>query len=205
MPQLVTIDHICLVSFEYNVSNQRCMNSFAYKYRGGASEDGLAKMNALLNVITSANHLFQKFYACLSQDAQSLKIFGQWIDPIRYAYLWRPDVITEGQVAEGALPANVGVTITRRGELANRHHISNIHMGAVPASWVVNSQVVQPVGEPYQELVDKSCEVIIAAGGDQFDPVAYNRAASANSALLTTGYVQTTSRINRRRTVGVGI
>lgn len=125
--------------------------------------------------------------------------------------------VTDGTAPFDATTANVGVTITKKGRLANRHNIGSIHLGGVPHTWYEQGKITNDELPLYQDFIDNFLieEWTFGANEAVMVPSILNKTRVPNSdppRYVVSGavYVQSwelqpTLRVMRRRTVGLGI
>lgn len=202
----IPFDAIAEVTFKMTHNDQTVLTVLHYKFIGGpAIADGAATLQALMIKIQAAGQVFRAHTNCTSQDLDYNLIVAQWISPIRYA---RQDALpgqTIGLVAQPSLPQNDAVALTKGGELAGRHNIGTVHMPGVPTTFVTDGLVTPAGFTAYNDLCTAIQQDVTLVAGQIFRPVIYNRVTPADSKEISTVITQNTSRIMRRRTVGLGI
>lgn len=204
VPYEIGPDSFIEISMESELNGQQNISLFHYVYTGTAIiPDGRQLALDFLDVLAGPDALYEAYLACLSSDVGQVQMYAQWIHPNRFAYVTYPTP-SDADGPVGALPQNVSVAITKRGVVAARNAIGTLHMPAVPSDWVVNGQVVQPIGTPYQDLAD-SLASDQTVGAVTLEPVLFNRTTPADSQFIAEAFYQLTSRVDRRRTVGLGI
>lgn len=149
-----------------------------------------------------------KAYAdSVSQSLTGLTYVFQRIQPVRMVSKRIASTFTEGQVAEDSLPPNTSHVLTLRCDETGRNKVGNRHIAAVPPSFTENGMItadgitaLSGLGETLMPFT--SFEV----GLDtlQFGPVIYHRDAIPTYSEITNYSIQQTTRVERRRTVGLG-
>ncbi len=196
---------ILQLSFEGSLFSQQIMTVLSYKLVGeGVLEDGAAAADAFLADAIAAGGIYRLWLDCLAQSAINCDAYAQWITPTRYAYRTAGAGNQVGTIGFDCISPNYSAGITRRGELANRHSISNLHMPAVPDTGVQEGRIQLVYETPLQTFMEKSLEAFTVGFGLDLVPVAFNRADPSASVVLVEGFLQDTARVMRRRTVGVG-
>lgn len=192
------------VTAEFTLNNQQNISLFHYVYPdNGIITDGADVLQQLLTALADNDQLMDVYGAAVSADAGRIDWYAQWIRPQRYAYTrWSGEKNATGPA--NALPQNVAVAVTKRGIVANRSGIGTLHMGGVPSAWVLNGKVIQGFSEAYTLLANALPTTIVLGPDLTFDPVLFNRTTPADSQLIAEAFYQDTSRIMRRRTVGLG-
>ena len=198
-------DSILQLSFEGRVYSQQIMTVLSYRLISETPiPDGAASADAFLSNAIAAGGIYRLWLDCLSQNAIDCDAYAQWITPTRYAYRAAGAGNTVGTMGFDCISPNYSAGITRRGELANRHSISNLHMPAVPDTGVQQGLLMPVYEAPLEIFKEKSLEGFTLGFGAELLPVAFNRSAPSTSIVLVEGFVQNTARVMRRRTVGVG-
>lgn len=152
--------------------------------------------------------LFAQLAGVYSNEVLQIRAYLQRIAPTRNVRVEVTPTLTEGQIDSPSLPSNVAVVITCRTDDAGRNQISNKHIGGVPNSFVADSFVNPSIGLPaYNELktalvTGLSFETTLNT--IHVSPVILRKSNVLLSPIITNGIVQRTSRVERRRTVGLG-
>lgn len=169
--------------------------------------DGVAWLQAfgalLADNATGILSMVQAQAAALNHETLSV----QKILPVRYRSV---DITTGdiGTVAGAALPQNVSCSVTLYSQVATRHGIGRKEVGGIPSTGIVNglltaAQVARLFN--YGNTVVQDWAVPGGGGTAIATPILLNRAVPNASLVMSTYTVQGTSRVTRRRTVGVGI
>lgn len=166
--------------------------------------DGRQAAKDFLVEIESVGGLFDKYLACISQSGVNFNCFAQWITNTRYAALKGLRNDEGGAVAVSSPTPNMAAVITRAGDLADRHNVSNTHMPCVPSTFTANGFITGAGLAAYDNLIPFLLDPVVLPGLSIIRPCAYNRVLSTASRLLLHGYTQLTTREVRRRTVGLG-
>lgn len=207
MPYDVQDDAIVEVTIKGILAQQVVMSVLHYRVSDtGFGILGSAGLDDLQNKLFDVGSLMDKYTKCCSENLTEVRLVLQWVHPIRYAKQQYLGAFNSGQVAGDALPPNDTAAITKRSERAGRHYVGTLHMPAVPTTAVVNGNMNGIWQLPATDLGDVATQVIEATpGGARYHPLIFNRTAPAASPEWTTYVVQGTSRVGRRRTVGLGI
>lgn len=163
-----------------------------------------------LNLITSAltvggvNDVETPYLACLSATYSLLRLKAQRIFPTRTAYAPLNFVGgAPGTNAGATTKPNVSTTITFRTALAGRKQRSNVHVGPSPDTAAVAGLVTAP----YQALLSTLAGKLILSfvpptSGSLVIPIIFH--GDHTNDFIQNAIIQNTSRVQRRRTVGVG-
>lgn len=196
---------LVMVSCEGKLFGQQVINTFAYRKTDPTTNpDGKQTITDLLAALTGPGTLVQEWANCMSISVVDLVVTGQMIAPARYTKVFAAGVPASGAVGDEALTPNTAVVITRRGELANRRNLGNIHVPGVPFSYQSEGEVTEVAFAQYAELAGKMTEIINLADDQQFTPVIFNREQPSLSPPAVSTIVQRTIRVMDRRTVGRG-
>lgn len=142
-----------------------------------------------------------------SEDVVNINYWYQKIDPIRLVKQVRSSVNGTGTVASPSLPPGTANVITMRGDIATRRQVGSKHLGGVPSSFSEDGLVTAAGRTAYQLLIDNILGPPVLTLGEvivTMNPVIFHRAEPSTSALSTSGYVQDTTRTEKRRVVGRG-
>lgn len=182
---------------------QVCMTVLHYKLVESLGlPDGdaaIAALNLELNDLTD----FIGFYAaCVHSDYLFSQLVYQWIWPIRFHRQVKVPVPTSGVVTGTKLPPNVSAAISKFSDLASRHSRGSVHMPAVPGSFHSQGLITMSGQASYTDLAG---HIVLKRQTDSLVPILFNRPNPAVSEVVTNARPETTSRVSRRRTVGLGI
>lgn len=207
MAYVINVGSVLEIVFEGRLLGQQTITSFSYLFDTGSAlsiPDGRAAVVEALATVEVVGGLLDKYLACCSDQLVDVKAYGQWITPVRYAYVSGTRALDTGSLAQLANTPNVAGVITRRGEIADRRNISSTHMPAIPASSYGAGVVSGGQVALYETLLDEMLVNLTVAPGAVLYPCAFHRALPPASRVLKEGFVEPTVRVMRRRTVGVG-
>jgi len=209
MARIVNVGDIVQVAFAGRHAGQRTLNIWHYKLTAVAvgGQDWTGYATNLVTQYNNAGGLTEKYLDCCSDEFQLEEIRVQAIRANRYSYESFPQGPDPGNVAEEALPPNDGVTITKRNEFTTRHDRGSIHMPGVPRTFVSNGSLLAAGTAAYTafaEELKKVMLVTVLTATIDMTPVIYNRSNPLVSQPWSEYIIQATSRVNRRRTVGLG-
>jgi len=189
--------------------NQRTMNTFHYEVEnvpaGGATVVQAAA--ALETAFEAAGGIIEKFLDCTPDNYTLAEMWIQCIGPTeRYVKVVVPESLS-GQWTEAAGTANLSAVITRTTEKSGRSQQSSLHIpiatgpdtifgGNLDADLLFNLNALAAVIPAQFGVVPNLT----------FDPVIYHGPPPFLPAdRIETATAQTTVRVMRRRTVGLGI
>lgn len=188
------------------LNSQRQMTVLHYRVSDlSAPPDQFEKLAAADTRFAEADGIYDAVANVSGQDCEFQEVQLQWIYPTRYAYRKFDSMPLIGQVDEDCLPQNLSVTLTKRGVEAGRHNIGSAHLPNVPTSWASEGMVNPASIGAYEALAVALKTPYTMATGGVLTPIIYNRNAPTLSVDVTTCIVQPEIRVQRRRTVGLGI
>jgi hypothetical protein len=209
MAYTVTEGAMLEVTLVQELAGQAVLNMLHYKlhFTGGSIDvDGVAAINHLDGLLNVAGGLTGKMSTAQVTDLIWKHVRYQWIFPTRYGFVELDPSPAAGAVVDTALPPNDGIAFTKRAERSGRQFIGTFHMGGIAAGDLTAGEINGVRLAAFNAVRDElKATYTYAPGGEQFIPVIYHRAAPADSPVVVNTVLQTTSRINRRRTVGLGI
>lgn len=193
------------ITAEGKLAGQLVMNVWHYYMeKEGGIEDGRAAALDVMNTIQIGGGWWDDYLACMCDQVTDVHLYAQWITPQRYAYITSPLLAATGVIGTDPLPPNDQASITLRSERAGRHSIGRKAIAGVPVASVTNG-ILQPAYIALlNALADKLDDVYVGDEGEDYTPVIFNRVTPELSEVIVEGFGQTTVRVERRRTVGVG-
>ena len=161
-------------------------------------------MTSLINDLDTGGvrTIVPEYLALLNNDYTLITIKAQVIKPVRLAYVSK-EVARPGTGGAGTV-ANDSACLTLRTANAGRDQVSNKHIGPVPDGVSVAGRLDVAYKADVAVLGDKMiASVQPVALGPIYTPVVYHRFPDTTDAVA--GFiVGDQSRVQRRRTVGVG-
>lgn len=150
------------------------------------------------------NDVATPYLACLPATYTLQQVQAQRWKPTRSAYVPNALVGFVGTNVGAASVANDAAAITFRTALAGRSHTGTAHIGPVPDT----ASVAGLLTAAYTALLGTLGQALLNSfspptSGSVVAPVLWNRATNTID-FLQNFIVQSTSRVQRRRTVGVG-
>lgn len=161
----------------------------------------------IVNLVTAGGAIdVQTAYLAALPPQYSLEeIRVQKINGVRSAYFSNGFVATVGTNANAATVANDAACITLRTQKAGRNQVANKHIGPAPDAVSAAGLLVNAYKTVLTALGGKLVISGIPVGsGSIIAPTIYHRAAGTND-LVQQFLIGQQSRVQRRRTVGVGI
>lgn len=195
-----------LVTIKGRCYGQRILltNTYRVAQTGAPLESANLQLGQLNEQIANAagGSVLDAYRACLQGDYLSLEVISQVIAPVRTAY--RSDIHTRlGQGGPGTV-ANDSAAVTLRTARAGRNQRSTKHIGPVPDGVSQSGLLMLPFKALLSTLGQSLATPIqIVANGLTFTTIVYHR--GSNTYDDVEGWiVGDQSRVQRRRTVGVG-
>jgi len=208
MPVIDAAD-IIQVTINGDLVGQQCLSVLHYAVTtvSGAPQEQLDVFTALDTYWRGAGKLFATYGACTPTDWSSQTRRYQAIQPVRRVAAVISTGITGGALG-AAGTANVAGVVTKKGDLGLRKDIGSVHIpGPPPGDNAANGLW----GAPQRTLlaafgVQLIASATVAVGGVNYtvSPVIYHRDQPLNPTPITAFANQSTVRVVRRRTVGVG-
>lgn len=200
------------VTSRCSMQGQTILNVWHYTLTGGAAGtyDGDAIQAALRSEIglAVADDLPMLMRAFTNEAVDFLDLRYQWIWPTRYSPVYSGTGSGPGAIAETPLPANVAATTTITTEVAGPAGRGSKHWGGLSITDLDAGFITATLKGHLDNVMQLMGQVVtpaMGAGGNSLVPIVYHRAAPNASYPWSQFIHQNTSRVMRRRTVGVGI
>jgi hypothetical protein len=199
------VDDRYLVTFKGTLCGQLVMSTFWYRLTLMFAAPTVNDiMNGLYNKLIAANNLRQRY---LEVCPANYSLDETWIQRIRPTRLVK-NVYTEnlnGLWSDDAQTGNTAAVIERRGVQAARNAVSTLHVPASSEpSAVSNGLITTAYKSGLQTLANIVATSPVLASGDILEPVIDNGIGAGNYTQIGSAFPQSTFRVMRRRTVGVG-
>lgn len=206
MPLTIAINDLVRVNFIGQCFGQKIVLTHAYrKSAGNTALDFLTELGALVDELKVGGgvDLLTPYLACLPDDYQMVQIDAQKIKTTRYIKYSSPTVVNGTHISPATV-ANDSACITLKGELASRRSISNKHIGPVPDA-VSNSGLLQAAYRTkLATLAEKMLVDMTVAGVNVYKPCIINGPNAIGYTEVEFYSIGLQSRVQRRRTVGLG-
>jgi len=209
MPQPISNDAIVEVSFVGRHAGQRTLNLLHYKAKNIVGPIDFTSLVADLQAgIMGLGGLVEAYSNCISMDWRLEGVRWQVITPNRFAFHWFPLADNPGGIEVASLPPNDGGVIIKRNDLTGRRNRGIVHMPGMPGTWVVDGLLTSAAINAYQQFGDEMIVPLVVPQSPDpsgsLEPVIFNKGNPTFSPVFTSATPQSTARVNRRRTVGVG-
>jgi hypothetical protein len=184
--RMITILHYRAEEFSTTTELQQTYIQTAAQLQGGAGTPHQEYMDCLASSYTNAQMRVQKIY------------------PTRMIHRTFTAATVIGQVSGAALSPGTSGSITKRGEVANRHSIGGVRMPAVPLAWSVDGMLSATGTVQYADFASTLTQLLTLTGGLVLKPIIFNRTTPVDSQSITTLIVQDTIRTMSRRVLRRG-
>jgi len=209
IPPIVSGDIVQAV-IRYRCENQVMMNVLHYRARVGVADaEYFAIMDELGEALSlsEATGIVTQMLPLLGPNVKVEEIQCQRIFPNRSPYL-SYSVLAFGTHADDCDALNVSAVITKRGEKAGRGKAGTFHLGGIASTTYALGQMTTASRTLLLALADKINDPQLTAGGDSlFEAVIFDAdgTVGTNYNPIVSCVPQSTLRVVRRRTVGLGI
>lgn len=173
---------------------------------GAGTWDMIPNFNEFIGGIVAVGGLANVYLDVMSDEFSLNRIDLQVIYPTRYVKVSFADGSGPGTVVQNAEPPNVAHAILLRTDLAGRDQRATKHIGGVPSTFTNNGRMTAAAIAAYEILADQLVQRYTVAGtGDTlWWPIIYHRDNPGATDYITSRTLQNTTRVERRRTVGLG-
>lgn len=199
---------VFLVTIRSQLFGQMVLATYKYQITGIGSEGDIgtlaANLFAKLNVV---NGLIDTYRKCAPPAQLFLECWIQVIFPVRYRKFVF-NLIGTGSYSDDTVITNLAATITRTGDQANKHNRGSLHL-VYPSE--DPGTAAGTISGPFKVVMDshrvQMLLLQITTGSTNLTPGLMKAKATAITDFvpITSTISQTTVRVMRRRTVGVGI
>lgn len=219
MSYAIAGNSVCQVTYRSTLFGQACLNTFHYRLDlgGGNVADGAAFLLDFNDSLDIAGSMHSAYLGTL--PAASVDVFAdlQWIDLDRFVK--RTFVVGgSGTAAHVPTTANLSSDMMLRADIADRRSIGVKHIpglgGVAVAAGLVQADQIDNL-----TTLGEQATLSVSVGTRTMRPIIFGRARAAytdkhgviHPAIpksyreVTQGLAETTARVMRRRTVGVGI
>jgi len=195
------------VSFVGTLLGQRCMNLFCYQLTTFAGPHTTTAVNTAMDGAIDAGGTMLNNYLNVTPDNYTLdEVWYQFVRPTRYV----KDVLAKAQPGQSGFDAdtaNVQQTVTKRGPAANRRNVGSVHIPCPTEAGAITNGLLT-VGQKValaNFALDMQSPLALFGGTVIATPCILNTHGQFLPVLYSTALAQSTVRVLRRRTVGLGI
>lgn len=208
----VAVGDIYEVIYTFTFTGQKTMFTLHYHLDSlsGSSPSLADFIEGLRLELDALGNISQQLAGCYSTNAVGGLLSIQKVYPARYLKREQSSGFPTGtnSAATSPLPPNVSMALTLRGDNSGRHFRGTKHLGCLGNNFVTDGIISAGGLLAMQELGDVLIvPLTFSVGGVTcvVSPVVLNRSAPNVSPVITSYVRGTTSRVQRRRTVGLGI
>lgn len=211
MGRPVLTGSILEVTGQAQANGGKMLNVWHYKWSGPAATIGdgdaiVALLAAAIQPAVGSSYL-DRARLMTHESVTWINVRFQWIVPLRYSPTFNFQDAGVGALNAAPMPMNVAGVATLRGELAGAAGIGRKHFGGLDASQL-NGPLMDPSfvtqAEQLLELMEDVVDTGAIALGSNLIPVIYHRDAYEQSEPWSQYEIQSSARVMRRRTLGVG-
>lgn len=217
MAYAVAANAVCQVTFRGRLHGQVVQNQFYLQNTsGGIIGDGAAAFTTLNTQLVGLGGAYTMWRSQISVSVEDIVIDYQWISPDRFRKRTIVPLVTTGALAETEY-TNTAAAFTLHGDISGPRRVFTKHLPGIPEEVVVDGLLdggyVTDLGVMADAMIGT-----LPVGPNVFTWVGYGRFRAANPThvpplpelpelvtLLTGHTIGDTSRVMRRRTVGLGI
>jgi len=203
----VLIGDLVNVTVAGTLCGQRTLNSFPYRIEIAPSDTNYDNFASALNdIVTDTGGIYDAMRGALPSNWNASAIWVQVIRPIRLRKISFP-LVSGGTWGAAAQTANIQASITRVGDTANRKNVGGVRIpisGDATAS--VNGLLTNTMKTALMALaVVMENNIVAPATVGTLVPLIGIPKTGNITADLVDAFPQDTTRVLRRRTVGLGI
>lgn len=202
----------------YRVNDQVCMNVLHYQAVGStAGGTPFELTEGLLDdfIAITGSSVLDTMQDMMSNQANIFDITGQGVWPTRFAVQHRA-VDIDGENVNPVNAQNLAATIEKSGELGNRHNIGSFHLGGLPPGHFAAGELQAGSLGQLQSIADAlKLHLVDGASTADWVPVILNKSPIPNTdpvryeisggTPISRTFAQSSARVMRRRTKGIGI
>lgn len=185
------------------VNAQTTLSVFHYKLQDSLGlPDGDSAIDAFNLEWNDTLDFVGAYAGCMAENVDLVQLVYQWIYPTRYHRVIKAPSVLNGGLVDTCNAPNVAQVITRSGDIADRHGIGTTHVPGLGTGSYADGELLagqKVLLDTLAGFMDDKYRT------DTMFPVLYNRTNPAQSRVITRAAAQSTVRVMRRRTVGVGI
>lgn len=186
---------------------QRVLNVLHYQFTSATPiTDGPAEVARVISLLATGDiSLVHALQSCQSQDILLSYIRGQIVHPARRHFV-QQSLSGPGLIAQPAMPPNVAMVLSKQTTGVGRGRTGRMSVGGVPRTFVTGGSLTAGAMNAMNAL-GSEVDNPLSAGGSAtaWVPCVLPSGNFQEAPRVTSCFTQPTSRIIRRRTVGLGI
>jgi hypothetical protein len=204
----VPVNSLVRVNWMGRCFGQRIVLTTGYQKTGGPqvlTEE--QEMNGVIDdlIVGGPTDLLTDYMACLPPEYSMEEVRAQVIHSSRFTAVQRV-IVTPGTHPNSATVASDSACITLKGRFAGANRRSNKHIGPLPDAASAAGLLTNAFVTRLNNLASAMVSVVVLGGGETYTPSVWKidplNVASVHA--LNAWTIGTTSRVQRRRTVGLG-
>lgn len=219
MSYAISGNSVCQVTLRSKLFNQTCINTFHYRLDlgGGTVSDGAAFLADFNDALGIADTFYSAYRGCLPAACAPIEVDLQWIDLDRFVKR-SFGVGPIGLAGHVPTTANLSSDVMLRADISDRRSVGVKHIPGLGGNAVAAGLVQVDLLDLLTELGSQAT-LPVTVGTRTMTPIIFGRARAAYTDKhgvvhpgipksyrpVTQGLAETTARVMRRRTVGVGI
>lgn len=209
MPYQVPNDSIVQAILRGRQANQECMNVLHYRPAdppAGDIADGLGNLEEIRAILDiNPGGWSDLLSQCCQEDFTIDYVQLQYIWPTRMSYYRVAAEVLAGIRVGPPAPPNVQASVTFQGDAVGRHNRGAMRIPGLLAEDVTEGRISASLAADLNTLGDFLLTPFTPpTSALEYELVIFQRLAPGASLPVTHKTVQTTSRVERRRTVGLG-
>jgi hypothetical protein len=204
----VPVESLVRVNWMGRCFGQRIVLTTGYKKTTGpVALTDEQEMNGIIDdlIVGGGVDLLTDYLACLPPEYAMEEVRAQVIHSTRTTAVQRV-IATPGTHASSATVASDSACITLKGAFAGANRRSNKHIGPVPDAASAAGLITNAFTTKLNALGSALVSLVVLGGGETYTPTVWHIDPfnAATTHTLNQWTVGTTSRVQRRRTVGLG-
>lgn len=203
----LNVGDVLQVVFESDVFSQRCLNVLHYRVTVASTSDdyAVAAMAVAQRFSSGVDNPGLPLVACFAENVTWVNTTVQRVYPTRNRKV-TDAVGLPGTIAADCKASNVAGVITKYTDTATRRGIGALHVGGVPETAYQGGFVQGDYLDRLTALANTlDLTVIVTLETTTVQPVLWSPSTPSTTLRVTDAKPQTTLRVMRRRTVGLGI
>lgn len=209
MAYQVANDSIVQVILRGRMGAQECMNVMHFRPvdpPAGDIADGLNNLTEIVGILDPIGAGWSHLVSLYASDQFTMDYLqAQYIWPTRFSYARFAANTTGGTVVGDPAPPNVQAAVTLQGDGVGRHQRGGMRLAGLVASDVTSGLLDAGLVSKINDLVEFLIEPFTpTTSALEYEAVIFQREAPGASVPVTHFHTQSTSRVERRRTVGLG-
>lgn len=202
--------NVVQVVFFTTVNAQQCLNVLHYHVKEASGvKPYFEQLDAIMTAVgdTGAATIGKALMESMSEDARMVWIQAQCVGPDRRPFA-RQAIGMDGTIVEPCNAQNLSAVITKQVEVPGRGASGSFHVPGLPVTAYAFGDLDAVYVNKLLTLAERINTTVTAIAGELvIEPVTYQKSAEGPGTFnrIINAFPQTTLRVMRRRTVGLGI